>query len=287
MILSAISLLSSCNTAPIQHTKRGFAMDTDYRITIYGDSQSALTAAVGRLYELSTMFDYYDPVSESSRINATAYESPVSVSEDMGALIAEGLRLSEITGGAFGISLGLFIEPQGHESWLLLQNIGYENIVYDSQNRTVSFKNEYIKMHFGAIAKGFILDEVKKILHDNGVESAIIDIGGEIGVIGRSQRKDGIWRVGINDPYKPGEIITVHELESGVMATSGTYERGEHIIDPATGLAADSGLASVTVIAESGAVADALSTAIFVIGYENSLDLRIKTGVQVVLFEKK
>jgi thiamine biosynthesis lipoprotein len=264
-------------------------MDTLATITVYSESDKpAVGAAVAKLQELDGIFDYYNPDSELSRINRTAGESPVLVSRYMGELIAESLRLCELTGGAFDISLGLLIE-QGEIAAELLSNLGYENILYE--NGTVFFTNKSVKMHFGAVAKGFALDKVIEILTEQGVTSAIIDIGGEIGVIGRSQREHGIWRVGIKDPYNPGEIAQVYDLTKGVMATSGDYERGEHIFDRTTGRSADSGLTSVTVIVDAGefpgTFADAVSTAIFVKGIDESAYLIEKAGVNVVYFRKE
>jgi thiamine biosynthesis lipoprotein len=263
-------------------------MDTIATVTIYSHSaDSAIEAAFERIRELEIIFDHTDPSSELSRINLNARREPVHVSEDMAVLISEGLRLSELTGGAFDISLGMMIAFEGTVPEQVLPNFGYEHIDFDPDNRTVEFGSNVIALNFGAIAKGFALDEVKKVLIEHGVSSAIIDIGGEIGVIGKSQRENGIWRVGINDPFNPGAIIEAYDLASGAMATSGSYERGEHIFDRTTGQPANSGLASVTVITDSGTIADALSTAIFVMGIEKAQDLIEKTGIHVIYYEKK
>jgi thiamine biosynthesis lipoprotein len=294
LCMSLLLTVSGCRPNPTDSpqtvTRSAFVMDTIATFTVYAaqsdDLTPALDKAIERLHELESLFDHTNPSSELSRINMTAHSERVTVSEDMGVLIAEGLRLSELTGGAFDISLGMLITMEAVPPQVL-PNLGYEHIIYDSQNRTVEFTSSIVALNFGAIAKGYAVDEVLRILTEHGVTSAIIDIGGEIGVTGQSQRADGVWRVGINDPYTPGEIIEVYELKSGVMATSGTYERGDHIFDRTTGRPADSGLASVTVIADSGTIADALSTAIFVMGIqsEKAQDLIEKTGIHVIFYD--
>jgi len=248
-------------------------MDTVAAVTVYGKSdnvKSAVAETVEELYRLEKIFSYTDTESELSRINAAAYGEEVKVSEDMARVIDLGLRYSELTGGAFDISLGKLIDDTFDGD---LFDLGYEYISFCSRTMLVGFANESVKMHFGAIAKGYALD---RILHDilakHDIEAAIIDIGGEVGVFGDSPHKDGLWRIGIQDPLSKGEIAkTMNVLGwNTTVATSGTYERGEHILDRTTGLAAESEYSSVTVIAggglDDGARADALSTAIFVAG---------------------
>jgi thiamine biosynthesis lipoprotein len=266
VILTVIVLFSSCSPSNKATARTIFVMDTFATITVYNNPQ-AIDAAFEKLFELEKIFSYTDPDSELSRINSTAYNNPVEVSRYMGELIETGLQFSELTGGAFDISLGKLIDGQIDIDTQLC-DLGYENIIYSIfQGNTVQFANESIKMHFGSIVKGFAVDKVREILIEHGVESAIIDIGGEVGVVGLSPRKNspgGSWRVGINDPFNPGQVIRTLNITKGTLATSATYERGEHIFDPITGLPADSGYASVTVIADSGMFADAVSTAVFV-----------------------
>ena len=242
-----------------------YSMDTDATIKIYDDGDfvaDAVFAAVDRLVELEGILDYYNPDSELSKINALAYEEAVFVSDTMADIIHISLNYCKLTNGAFDISLGLLIETANSS---LAQHLSYKNILFDKENSTVRFANEHIKMHFGAIAKGYAVDEMLRVLRERGVESAIIEFGGEIGVIGKSpSRKDGLWKIGIRNPLGSDVPIETVMLKAGTVATSGTYERGEHIFDPDTGLAAKSKFLSVTVIGDTCASADALSTAIFV-----------------------
>ncbi|MCL2037319.1 MAG: FAD:protein FMN transferase [Oscillospiraceae bacterium] len=290
-------------------TYHGFVMGTHVNVSIYqmSDSQDSVAAANQlireaemKLYEIESIFDYDDPDSELSRINTTAYSEPVEVSEYMSELIEEGLRMSRLTNGAFDISLGSLIElwqyeqiPARSDIDSLLPYIGYENITFEGGR--VSFSNERVKMHFGGIAKGFAVDKLKELLVSGGVNSAFIDIGGEIGVIGQTHRENGTWRVGIRNPHNLSENSVVIEVSGGTFATSGDYERffiqdGEkyhHILNRLTGEPAVSDYASVTIISGNGAFSDALSTAIFISGDVMNDDTWNKEGFCVVYIFKE
>ena len=304
-IIAAFALgVTGCGSgsAPQPITQSAFAMDTIATLTVYGDSQTAQTAidaALERLEQLEGVFSYTRSDSELSRLNATAYGQAVEVGDDMGFLIQESLRLSELTEGAFDISIGALVDlwsvpdslapltPETADIAELLPNMGYGNIIY--QNNTLRYANPHIKMHFGAIAKGYAVDELVKVLERHGVTSAFVDIGGEIGVIGNSPRNDGVWRIGIRDPFEPSEIASTLTVSPplGALATSGNYERPEHILEPATGRPAQSEFASVTVVSHSGTLSDALSTAFFVMGKAKASALAEQMeGVDFVYIEK-
>jgi thiamine biosynthesis lipoprotein len=258
-------------------------MDTLAKITIYENhdiAEEVLDKAFERLIELEKMFSYTDPDSELSYINSNAYENSVKVSEDMGSLIKSGLHFSELTNGAFDISLGKLIDGSFDGN---LSDLGYEHIHYNKDFSTVSFSSEHIKMHFGAIAKGYAVDEIRWLLKEHGIASAMIDIGGEIGMVGLPLHRSGYWKIGITNPISTNNMALTLETDRMALATSGNYERGEHIYDRATGLPAVSDFASVTVVCDNGAFSDALSTAIFVAG-EELINLE---GICVVTIDKE
>ncbi|MCL1903733.1 MAG: FAD:protein FMN transferase [Oscillospiraceae bacterium] len=284
LLPAATGCMRGNNAPPLNEIteKTAFSMDTVAKITVYGDSEVAevaIVAAFERLERLDEVFNYYNPESELSHINATAYGKATEIGDDMYEMIRAGLICSKVTDGAFDISLGLLIDLWGDEKTpsksvieLLLPKLGYENIVVKDENglRTVEYLNESVKIHFGAIAKGYAVDELILVLSEKGVKSAMVDIGGEIGVIGESPHEDGLWRVGIRDPFNTGEIIETIKLSEGyAVATSGNYERGEHIFDPKTGFPVDIDYSAVTVVGSSGTKADAFATAFFVTGIEN------------------
>ena len=136
---------------------------------------------------------------------------------------------------------------------------------------------EGMELDFGAIVKGYTGDQMAQVLEDNGVTSAIINLGGNVRLIGGNP-EGGNWRVGILSPYGEGNMGILEAQDVNII-TSGGYERyfiGEdgkqywHILDPKTGYPADSGLLSATIIGEDGALCDALSTAAFVMGLERA-----------------
>ncbi|MCL2633213.1 MAG: FAD:protein FMN transferase [Oscillospiraceae bacterium] len=292
------------STEPEKITQTIFVMDTFASITVFDNSdeaEAAIVRAFERLYEIEETFNYYDPDSELSWLNRMAFYEPVTMSEDMNVLATLGVRYSEMTGGAFDVSIGKLIELWEREDTLspsqkeideLLPYLGWNNIVFgvcqDGVSTTIRFLNEHVQLHFGAIAKGWAVDVIMWQLQNDGVTSALIDIGGEIGVLGDAPRESGLWHVQINDPFGDLEFITYVKVKGGTrVATSGTYERGEHILNPKTGYPADKGLVSVTVIGLSGNSADAFSTAIFVFGAGEIRNIIDRGGCVVTIDEER
>lgn len=148
-----------------------------------------------------------------------------------------------------------------------------------------------MQLDLGAVGKGYTGDILSELLKEQGVTSALLDIGGNIQMIGR--KPDGSrWRLGIQNPFGEG-CLGVLESEDGAVVTSGNYERyfiGEdgkqygHIIDPSTGYPAESGLVSVSIIAKEGRLCDALSTAIYVMGLEEAAEYWKENGGFEMLF---
>ena len=160
----------------------------------------------------------------------------------------------------------------------LLAHVGSEKLSVDGNTVTLS---DGAQLDLGGIAKGYAGDAVRTVLAELGVTSAVIDLGGDVGLLGAKPDGSG-WRVAVKDPADPSEFLGVLTAADTFVVTSGIYERGfeengvryHHIIDPKTGKPAESGLVSVTVVCGDGAWADALSTACFVLGEEGSLALR-------------
>lgn len=166
--------------------------------------------------------------------------------------------------------------PSDAEIAELLKNVGYERIWLE--DTTVQVDNGMM-LDLGSVGKGYADDLVAQVLKDNGITSALLDLGGNIQAVGT--KPDGSpWRLGLRDPFSDG-TLGVLEISNQAVVTSGNYERyfigkdGKqygHIIDPTTGYPAGSGLASVTVIAEEGRLCDALSTSLFVMGLDRATE---------------
>ena len=162
-----------------------------------------------------------------------------------------------------------------------MSHVGWEKIIIDGNSRTVSLSDTEAIIDLGAIAKGYIADALAEHIRGRGVESAIIDLGGNIVCLG--SKPDGSeYKVGIQFPYKDrGELITTVSLSDMSVVTSGVYQRWfehdgdlvHHILDPETGRSIDNGLISVSIIGAESLHCDALSTTVFAMGLEEGMEL--------------
>ena len=258
-------------------------MDTYMSVRTYGtDAGDQVKAEAARL---ETLFSVTDKDSEISALNR---DGEVKASADTLKLVGESLRISRATGGAldvtvypavraWGFTTGENRVPSKEELAKITEKIGYEGVRIEKGTIRIP---KGAGVDLGAVAKGYLSDRAAAILKENGVSSALIDLGGNIGALG--SRPDGSpWRIAVRDPAGDGSVGTV-EASDLFVVTSGGYERyfndasGRriwHIIDPATASPADSGLLSATVVGKSGTTADGLSTAVFVMGEERAVGL--------------
>lgn len=273
-------LLTGCQTAPKAHDCQFVAMDTFMSLTAYGENaQTALTRAQEEILALDTALDVNNEKSRVYAINHRQQDT-VPLSGEVGQLLSLSLELARETGGAFdptiypvvrkwGFTTGAYQLPTSHELEQALSLVGHEDLFLGQGSLTLK---EGAQLDFGGIGKGWAGDRAAQALREQGIASAILRLGGNIQTLGT--KPDGsLWTVGIQDPATGDNLATLAVADLSVV-TSGSYQRyftvnGQvyhHIIDPATGLPADNGLTSVTIIAPSGARCDALSTALFVMG---------------------
>lgn len=266
-----------------------FAMDTVMELTPYGPHGAEAGAlAAARLQELDRLLSVTAEDSDLGRINRSQGQ-PVAVGGDTFALLEAALALGEQTGGAlditiypvvraWGFTTDSFQVPSEEELKEVLSKVDAGAVQLDAEAQTVTLP-EGMALDLGSVAKGYAGDQVIDLFREAGVASAIINLGGNVQTLGT--RPDGTpWRVAVRDPSGTG-LAGVLEVADQAVVTSGGYERyfeadGErywHIIDPQTGCPARSGLASATVVAESGLLCDGLSTALFVLGAEKSAEL--------------
>ena len=290
--LTAILLvltLTGCGTQAENATLRAerslFAMNTYMTLTAYGESgEEALQEAGALIEQLESRWSVTDENSEIYRANHSGGQT-VTVSEDTAQLISFALEMAQKTGGAleptiypvltaWGFTTGSKQVPPEEQIARLLQNVDYSRIQLDGTDLTVP---SGMDLDLGAVGKGYAADLVTEVLKEHGVESGLISLGGNIQAIG-SRPEGGDWRIGIRAPWEEGNL-GVLEMSNAAVVTSGGYENyfedeaGNiywHILDPATGYPANSGLQSVTVIGEQGRLCDALSTSLFVMGAEKA-----------------
>ena len=263
-----------------------FAMDTYMTLTAYGSlAQEAVDAAAAEIGRLDSLLSTGDESSEVYRLNAAGGGS---LSEDTAYLLDRSLGLWEETSGALDIAIYPIMDAWGFTDQdfqvpepdmieTLLPLCDPALITYDKEAQTVTFQQDGMAIDFGAIAKGYTSLRVTDIMKSYGIESGMINLGGNVQTIG-SKTDGSPWRVGIQDPENPEEIIGVIAVTDKAVITSGGYERYfeadgkryHHIIDPADGFPAENGLLSVTIVSPDGTLADALSTSLFVMGPEKA-----------------
>lgn len=270
-------------------------MGTFVRVKIYGadnaDPDAALDAAFARAKELELIFSPTMDGSELGAVNASAFSQDTAVSEEFRFLLEESLYYAELSCGAFDCTIGGLIDlwgigtedariPSDTEIQSVLLSADTEPVTIHPDG-TIRFADERVQLQFGAIAKGYIADEMKAVLLDHGIRNGILSLGGNVLTIGENPVKQSGWVIGITDPFDPEQITATLSAEDASVVTSGNYERYfeengvryHHILDPETGYPADSGLISTTIIAESSLTCDALSTAAYVLGAKDGMAL--------------
>jgi thiamine biosynthesis lipoprotein len=268
-----------------------FAMDTYMTITCYGEQcQEALDASLEEIQRLDDLLSVGNASSEISILNT---QGVGSLSADTLVMIREAMSLTETTGGAFdmtiyplmelwGFTTGNFGVPAEEELETLLASVGSDRLTLDEATSTLTL-GENQGVDLGGIAKGFTSDRLMEIFAEYDLVSGVVSLGGNVQCYGT--KPDGsLWRCGIENPLEPDDtssLLGILSVDGQAVITSGAYERyfvdeetGEtyhHILDPKTGYPANNGLISVTIVSDSGLLADGLSTACYVMGLEDSI----------------
>ena len=283
-ILALALLLTSCGAAPksVQNKLDFFAMDTIMDFSAYAD-ESLLAEARDIVMDIEKRVSVTD---ESSELYALNRDGGGTVSPESAELLDTALSLCRLTGGAFDVSIypvvrawgfttGEYRVPSFDETAALSERVDYARIRVNGDSVTLP---DGMEIDLGGIAKGYAGREAASYLRAQGVASALLNLGGNVQTLG-STPDGSAWRVAVRDPLNETSYAGVAEVRDKAAVTSGGYERcftaddGQtywHIMDPATGRPARSGLLSATVIADDGALCDALSTALFVMGVEQA-----------------
>jgi thiamine biosynthesis lipoprotein len=271
------------------------AMGSELTLTAWTADEERARAAFQAVFDefdrLDRMMSVWKPESDIVRLNAAAGEHAVPVSPEIIEVLQLARQVSDWTGGKFDVTFGAISDlwkfdqdqdnqvpdPQLVRERLPL--IDYRSLVVDEHAHTAYLARKGMRAHLGGIGKGYAVERSVKILRDRGLHDFLIQAGGDLYAAGR--RGDRPWRVGINDPRGPGgQSFARIELTDSTFSTSGDYERFfikdgiryHHIIDPDTGLPARS-CRSVTIAARSPALADALSTGVFLLGPRAGMEL--------------
>lgn len=285
-------LLLLCSCAPREETQTGYYFDTVITLTLPADTNAGVFDKAWALCErYDRLFDRFSGDSDLARLSSG---TPTVVDPETAALIQTALDLNEQTGGAFDIRLGGVSDLWQFTSGTLPDPDAVSAAVTAAQTSTVTIDGDTVtlsggaKLDLGGIAKGYVTDRLVALLKEEGCTRAILNLGGNVYCLGS---KDGA-------PFSVG-IDTLMETDAPPLAlsdraavTAGVNQRFmtvdgvdyHHILNPQTGYPAQSGLVSATVIADSAALADALSTACVVLGREKAGELIAQfPGVSAVL----
>lgn len=275
------------------YKKEEFLMGTYVRVQIFDEGkEDVLEKTFDRIKELDKKITVNQKGSEVDEINDQAGIKPVKVSDDVYRLTEDSLYYSKDSKGGFDLTIGPITElwhigfddarkPEQKEIDEQLKFVDYEKVKLDKKESTVFLEEKGMQLDLGAIAKGFITDEAVKVLEENGVTSGIVDLGGNIYVLGDSPRsKDGEWKIGIQDPNEARNTIAGSVKKKDMsLVTSGIYERNlevdgklyHHLFDSKTGYPFENELAGVTIISETSVAGDGLSTGVFSMGVKDGM----------------
>lgn len=285
-----ISALAGCEKRPERVEFTTFAMDTVINFTLYGSRKDCSTVQSVLTDRLAGYEDMLSVTKEDSFVYAVNHANGEWVEipdDDILALLCSVQGLGLVTGGAldftaypavkaWGFTSGEHRVPSDEELVGLAEKIDYTAVKLDGNAVALP---QGMEIDLGAVAKGWAGDQMWKAVKENGVSSALLDLGQSTIVAVGTKPEGNPWRIGVVDPAQPGNYFAVVELADMAMGTSGGYQRyfeqdGEiywHILDPDTAAPARSGLSSVTVIAPSAFFCDGLSTALFVMGLEEGV----------------
>ncbi len=262
-----------------------------------------IEAGFNELRRIDAMMSDYKKDSELSKVNREAFANPVKVTPELFEILQKSGEFSRLSNGAFDITVGPLVDlwhkageanspPDESAIAATRARVGYEKLILDANEQTVRFVAEGMRLDLGGIGKGYAVDKAIEAMQRCGAIGGMVDSGGNIRCFGKPLGKDA-WAVGVQDPKAadsdteaafegliPGEYLLVLRLKDVAVATSGDYrrfvtiggKRVSHIIDTNTA-AGTSKLSSDTIIAETAMEADALSTAVNVLGADKGLAL--------------
>ncbi len=308
-----VVLLSACAPGESEpgreaYAFRGATMGTYYAVKVaaagLSEERLAEVRAVieGELDDVNSKMSTYLEDSELSRFNRHAEASAFEVSVATLEVVAAALGVARLTGGAYDVTVGPLVDAWGFGSGAdaldlsdeeirrFADSVGYEKLELDVEARTLSKRRADLAVDLSSLAKGYAVDRVAAALAAEGFADVWVEVGGEVRAAG-SNADGRIWRLGIERPQlEPGALQRIVPLDGAAAATSGDYRnyherdgaRISHIIDPRSGSPVRHRLTSVSVVHEQCMVADALSTALMVLGPEEGWELALREHLAVL-----
>lgn len=301
-LVASLIIFVSFNTSQRRtQLKMGTFVEITLNGPIWTDFDKIFKKAFQAMDEVENLADRYNENSKISIVNREAYKYPFEVDEELYNLIEESISISKNTEGAFDITVAPLVElwgfyrkknsfPSKDSVKEALKTVGYDNIVLNREKKSIFLKNNSVEIDLSAIAKGYAVDKAADAIRQFGVTSAIINAGGDVYCIGKKNVFKN-WNVGIRNPIDNKKIIKVIHLKNRAVATSGGYENFfvheskeySHLIDPRTGLPVEASR-NATVVAKNCVQADALATALCILGKDKAEQLKEKYDVEVYIF---
>lgn len=273
-------------------TRTESLLHTVVQISIYHkDQEEAMDEGIAYVKEMEQLLSTNLEESDVYRINQAAGKEAVKVDSRTFELIERALDMGEKSGGRFDVTIGAVNQlwkigssdarkPTDEEIKAALPRINYKDVQLDQKKQTVAVK-EGMVLELGAISKGYIADGLKNLFAEKGITTAIINLGGNVVVMGSSPVNKEGWKVGVQDPNEVrGTVVGSVYVKDGSVVTSGIYERYleidgviyHHILDPATGYPVENNISGVTVFTKTSTQGDALSTTLFLLGMDKGME---------------
>ena len=309
-----LGALLGCEEKPEELLLSGMTMGTSYQVKIVlgnGASIERLDEQIKkRLESLNQTFSTYIETSELMQFNQVKIGQSQAISEDMQVVMSIAQEVYDLTDGAFDPTVAPLVDlwgfgpkesgdviPQAEQIKHSLSSIGLHHLVLNKTTQTAQRESD-IKLDFSAIAKGYAVDAIAELLDSSGIDNYLVEVGGELRASGHKPNGN-LWRIAIekpslDQPLSQG-VQQVLSFQNVAVATSGDYrnyfekngKRYSHTIDPRSGYPVDHGLASVTVIEKTAVRADALATAMMVMGPDDSLMLAEEYNIPVYILVKE
>jgi thiamine biosynthesis lipoprotein ApbE len=304
LVCAALPLLvavQGCRRHEVPLVRETTAMDTYVTITVYDDNlpagniNTAIDSAFAEIRRIEGFASDYIDTSEIGRANSLAGKDSLMISSELAALLRRSFAYGDSSGGAFDVTVGplevlwniLAPHPRvpSPDSVRIIRDlVGYRNVVL--QGNSLYLPRKGMRLDLGAIGKGYAVDRAMDLLARAGIQKAIVDMGGNLAV--RWPESNGwdstVATISVRHPRIEGSFLGTFRYGAGGVSTSGDYERYfiangkryHHIMDPATGYPS-TGVVSTTVVAPTGADADAISTTVFVLGRMKGMEFMKRT----------
>ena len=260
-----------------------------------------------RLDELNREMSVFDSESEISRLNNAKAGEWIDLSPEMSKVMKDSAKIWRLSGGAFDPTVGRLVDLWGFEASVpkkapseaeikeVLKYTGFDKLKFADGYSRVKKSNDNIYINLSAIAKGYGVDRIAKLLEDEGYTNFVVEIGGEVVARGSRSEEEKGWKIGVVKPAETPETAFVADLRNAAVATSGDYrnyyykdgKKYSHTISPQSGYPVEHNLASVTVFDDNCMDADALATAAMSMGETKALKFAADNNLALVMFVRE